>query len=123
MEAVPVQMRGSLPMGRVLRRRGVFIVSRLHTTRRSVHPVDVKLLGLVPLGRSARLRVLETLSGSPLRISIAFMEIADRISGGASADRVCGFCRTFSSVGSGGFSKFVVANTPMRRVPFRSMSC
>lgn len=112
-----------LPTVRLLGRRGVFIVSGSHTDTRSVHPLGVIVLGLVPLGVAARASLMHLLSGAPLRLRVSFVGLGDRASGGAPMRRVGTFCRSFSLVHSRGCSKVVVAKTPMRRVPCRSIGC
>lgn len=119
---VPVEVSRRLPTGRDLRLRGIFIVGGGHTSERSVEPLSVVVLGLVPAGVIARARLLELLSGSPLRVGIRLLRITARGAGGASGRRVLGFCGAFSRVYRGGCSNVVVANTPLTSFTFRSIS-
>lgn len=120
---VPLGLPSGLPTVRLLGRRGVFIVSGSHTARRSVHPLQVMVLGLVPLGVAARASLIHLLSGAPLRIRVSFVGVGDRASGGAPIRRVGAFCASFSGVHNRGCSNVVVANTPIRRVSFRRIDC
>ncbi len=112
-----------LPTVRLLGRRGVFIVSDSHTSSRSVHPLHVIVLGLVPLGVAARASLIQLLSGAPLRLRVTFVGIGNRASGGAPIRRVGTFCHSFRTVHRRGFSNVVVAKTPMRRLRCRSIAC
>lgn len=120
---VPVGMRDGLPTVGILRSRGVFMVPGRITLERSVHPLGVLVLGLVPAGVRARARLLELLNGDPLRISVRLLRVTSRASGGASPRRLAAFCGAFGRIGGRDFSKVVVANTPIRRLSFRRISC
>ncbi len=120
---VPVEVPGSLPTMGALGSRGVFIVARAHTVARSVHPLGVLLLGLVPGGVRARARLAHLLNGSPLRIRLRLVHAGDCGSGGAPRRRLLTFCGAFGSIGRHAFSNLVVANTPIRGVRFSRMRC
>ena len=92
---MPLNLPDKLPAIELLKEENIFVIDNSRATRQDIRPLKIMILNLMPLKEETELRLLRSLSNTPLQVDVTFMAVQSHESKNTSISHLNKFYQTF----------------------------
>ena len=73
---MPIRIQSDLPAKEILEKENIFVMDENRAMHQDIRPIKIGILNLMPLKEETELRLLRSLSNTPLQVDVTFVAVS-----------------------------------------------
>ena len=118
---MPIKIQNDLPVKGILEKENIFIMDEHRATHQDIRPIQILILNLMPLKEDTELKLLRSLSNTPLQVDVAFMRMSTHRSRHTSMSHLNKFYLSFAELKEQKFDGLIITGAPVEQIRFEDV--
>lgn len=119
---MPVVIPNDLPAAKILRDKGIFVISDKRATKQDIRALKICILNLMPDKITTENQLLAQLSNSIIQIDITLLAIKNHEHKNTSLDHLESFYKYFDDIKNEKFDAIIITGAPIEHMEFEDVS-
>ncbi len=118
---MPINIPDKLPASNILKREGIFVMTKSEAVHQDIRPLRIAILNLMPLKIATETQLLRLLSNSPLQVEIQLLKTGTYTSKNTSEEHLATFYKTLDEIEHNKYDGLIVTGAPVEHIEFEEV--
>ena len=118
---MPIKIQSDLPAKEILEQENIFVMDEIRAMHQDIRPISIAILNLMPLKVETELKILRSLSNTPIQVDVTFVMVSTHEATHTSMSHLNKFYLPFHEVKHQNFDGLIITGAPVEQMEYEEV--